>query len=1138
MALPYTDQQIEDGITALMDRGQNKASALRTVLNMMLANMSSLVIPAGANFLFGSGVPSSAKGVDGDVYDNILTGDRYGKDAGVWTFQYRAKGADGTTPRKGVDYQDGYTPRKGVDYRDGLDGKDNYQLWLQAGNVGTVATFLDWLRGNLQQGVDGVDGTITHVENYDPASTDGNDGDVWNTAVSLTTERRYKKVSGQWRKFYDNTGTTVVVTPPNTAPSVLVAVAGTATAPKFTAQAADADGVQSIFVKVYSDAAATQLVNTFGPSAPGDTAYITTWSSAPAGSYYAFAVATDTKGLSATSTPGVAFTVQSGVVTPAPGTPITAPPYSKLQVEGSAYDKLFAQSTSIIQGAKDTATDGSAYIGPDGNRYYNNGYVNDGSMAIAARPDLFDESFLLTFTNYFRTRIATTGQFAYICPEYISANGTVGMSAQGGVRPSLDRNPYYINLEWELFNRQSTANRASRYAQLKDFWKFLLVDGMSLINGIPAIASLPFDTAGATPFAQVGFNDSEFVSGAAIHLLSLYFRALNQMAAIALAAGDNAAAADYMSRAAVVQNYANTNLWDSVYGLYRASDGNANAQRDVWGSCAAVFYGLATTAIATKVSQTLVAKKALWYYKGGAACIIEDTHDRPGIACWPAYIKGGAAGLGLTGQAQVTADPTLSIGIHNQFGEYQNFGFWTTYMHTVLTTVAITDSALAKQMFSELSDQMLATNGAETFSKSGFKQVEKYTASMGPLQWVTRGAVVTPTTPSPTGNLQADYRVAFALRGIYPIAEYNGAILTLTKSSNMTDKVNVGMVAGTRNYDLATHNNLVAAGYDLICQVWDQTGNGRHAIQTVRTKCPSSTFHFDGTHYGIRLMQGQFFVYSGTFTGAEARSVFVVYRNMASGTFTTQIFGQAGSKTSGHFAAIQSRTDTVVGHPYFAGYSQDLTDSKVPDTNILLVGFLFNGVNGYLRRNGKQIAAGPLSLSSEGVGYIGNPDAVDVSDGVFYEAIECVTVDNAQTTQIENDEIANYGITDNAVTAALLFQELDSSISYVGTWDTYNISYALGAGNQFRYTAINGDYFQYVIPAGYTRLDLRGLMNTDGATADVYKNGVQAGGFTQVSSTGTNGLYFSLTGLVAGDIIKVVKTGGNDLFVDQFELFY
>ncbi len=311
--MDYTDQQIEDGIAALMDRGVNKAAALRTVLHMIHANLASLVIPAGAHFLFGAGAPAAAKGADGDVYDNILTGDRYAKDAGAWAFQYRAKGDAGYTPRKGVDYTDGVTPRKGVDYRDGTDGKSAYEVWLGAGNTGSVAVFLNSLRGSATA-TDGKDGTIYHQENYDPTPADGNDGDIWQTSVTIATERRYKKVAGAWRLFYDNTGVVTPITPPNTAPSVLIQVAGTSAAPKFTATAADADGVKSIFVKVY-DGASGQLVQTFGPSAPGDTSYITTWATASAGSYVAKAVATDMKDLSATSD-GVAFTVAAAPTVP------------------------------------------------------------------------------------------------------------------------------------------------------------------------------------------------------------------------------------------------------------------------------------------------------------------------------------------------------------------------------------------------------------------------------------------------------------------------------------------------------------------------------------------------------------------------------------------------------------------------------------------------------------------------------------------------------------------------------------------------------------------------------------------------------------------------------------------------------
>jgi lysophospholipase L1-like esterase len=456
--MQYTDQEIEIAITALMDRGQNKAVAVRTVLLMMQANLKSLIIPAGVKFKFGSGVPNAALGDEGDLYDNILTGDRYQKQAdGTWLYQYRAKGEAGYTPQKGKDYQDGYTPRKGIDYRDGTDGKSAYEVWLGAGNVGSVAVFLNSLRGSATAN-DGKDGTIYHQEAYDPAETDGNDGDIWQNAVSMTTERRYKKVAGAWRKFYDNT-TVAVVTPPanaaptvqfnapatgatltkdapitltatakddkavvsveffngvtgaslgigaqngstfslpyiptaagnltlqavatdaqgesttatvivtvqgsvvispaNTPPNTLVAVAGTATVPKFTAQAADSDGVQSIFVKVYADAAATQLVATFGPSAPGDTSYITPWAAAPAGTYYAFSVATDTKGLSATSSPGVQFTVAAATVAPTitSFTPVTGPIATTVTVKGTGFGATQSTSTIAYNGVQVT----------------------------------------------------------------------------------------------------------------------------------------------------------------------------------------------------------------------------------------------------------------------------------------------------------------------------------------------------------------------------------------------------------------------------------------------------------------------------------------------------------------------------------------------------------------------------------------------------------------------------------------------------------------------------------------------------------------------------------------------------------------------------------------------------------------
>lgn len=50
----------------------------------------------------------------------------------------------------------GRTPVKGVDYVDGAEGKSNYDLWLEAGNVGTLGQFLLAMEG--EQGVQGIQG--------------------------------------------------------------------------------------------------------------------------------------------------------------------------------------------------------------------------------------------------------------------------------------------------------------------------------------------------------------------------------------------------------------------------------------------------------------------------------------------------------------------------------------------------------------------------------------------------------------------------------------------------------------------------------------------------------------------------------------------------------------------------------------------------------------------------------------------------------------------------------------------------------------------------------------------------------------------------------------------------------------------
>jgi hypothetical protein len=291
--MTYSDPQIAAAIAGIMDRANNKAVVVRTALDMLRTNLAALAVPAGTKYLFGAGAPASAKGADGDVYDNILTGDRYSKDGGVWTFQYRAKGEPGYTPVKGKDYTDGYTPRKNVDYRDGVDGASAYQSWLHLGNVGSEAAFIASL-GNAQPGNDGADGTIWHRHDYDPAPSDGNDGDFWQTAVSLTSERRFQKVVGIWRKFYDNTGAGTG-TPSTLAINLAISLATVVAGKPITFNATASGGASPYLYEVV--ATNTGLGSSFvlGTGASGS------WTPSTPGTYDIAVTVTDTLGAVKTS---------------------------------------------------------------------------------------------------------------------------------------------------------------------------------------------------------------------------------------------------------------------------------------------------------------------------------------------------------------------------------------------------------------------------------------------------------------------------------------------------------------------------------------------------------------------------------------------------------------------------------------------------------------------------------------------------------------------------------------------------------------------------------------------------------------------------------------------------------------------
>ena len=116
------------------------------------------------------------------------------------------KGEKGDTGDSGLNGKDG---KDGTNGQDGIDGKSAYQIWLDNGNTGTQADFLNWLKGkDGTNGADGKDGT-NGADGKDGTNgkdglngKDGKDGANGKSAYELYKEKYgYSGTEEEW--FYD-----------------------------------------------------------------------------------------------------------------------------------------------------------------------------------------------------------------------------------------------------------------------------------------------------------------------------------------------------------------------------------------------------------------------------------------------------------------------------------------------------------------------------------------------------------------------------------------------------------------------------------------------------------------------------------------------------------------------------------------------------------------------------------------------------------------------------------------------------------------------------------------------------------------------------------------------------------------------
>ena len=104
---------------------------------------------------------------------------------------------------------------------------------------------------------------------------------------------------------------------------------------------------------------------------------------------------------------------------------------------------------------------------------------------------------------------------------------------------------------------------------------------------------------------------------------------------------------------------------------------------------------------------------------------------------------------------------------------------------------------------------------------------------------------------------------------------------------------------------------------------------------------------------------------TSVYTGANSRTLICVYKSTATGSYVNGVGGQSGTATTGAWFVMQSRTTTVTGDPYIAGFSADTQDNKsTPDNQFKVGSGIYNGTTLLTRKNGVEIDSIARSMNT------------------------------------------------------------------------------------------------------------------------------------------------------------------------------
>jgi hypothetical protein len=212
-------------------------------------------------------------------------------------------------------------------------------------------------------------------------------------------------------------------------------------------------------------------------------------------------------------------------------------------------------------------------------------------------------------------------------------------------------------------------------------------------------------------------------------------------------------------------------------------------------------------------------------------------------------------------------------------------------------------------------------------------------------------------------------------------------------------------------YDSQDLTTITKDGSNRVSKWADKLLSTRDLLQAVDPDKPISAgdgLLFDGIDHYMKTAVA-------LFTGANARSIYVVYTNLKTGSYVTNICGQASGSTASTWFLVQARTSGPTGDPYLAAYADDLGNGlTVANNTKKLVTASYSGTVASIDKNGINITSVNKTYNTVNDGFVVGVD--NTALGVYgncriYDIVVRSLIDGAT----DKVAIENYLMSKNSV---------------------------------------------------------------------------------------------------------------------------